>query len=297
MDSEPISEQDYQVLTRLSTLRSLTVLLVDIAAIASLLFLAAWSKQPLVVVVVTILIARQQHALAILIHEGVHRRLFPSRRINDLTVRWLLAAALLVSFDGYRRTHLGHHAYTMTTDDPDIQFVSGFPMSVGKLLRSFAFDMAGIAYPLLLFHYWHQGRKEFDTIHKYMGTLVPPLVVSAMILAVFWWAGHTWCFFVCWLLPLFFVFPLFLHLRGICEHAGLAPHPDPMRCTWTVVNPMQTFFVAPHNINYHMEHHAYPAVPQFNLPKLHRILESKGTLPAENVHRSYGTVLRKLITA
>jgi len=295
MQLKPVSKAELNDLATLSATRASITIAIDIAAVVGLLMLAAWSKQVLVVSLVIILIARQQHALAILIHEGVHRRLFRSRRLNDVAARWLLAGPLFVSFDGYRRMHLRHHAYTMTSDDPDFQFVKDFPMSIGQFSKSVLHDLTGASYLFLLRHYWQGGRKEFRSIFGLLGSAVPPIAVNALLLAACLWNGYAWVYFVCWLAPLFLVFPLLLHVRGICEHGGQEPNPDPLQCTWTVLNPIETFFVAPHNINYHMEHHAFPAVPQFNLPKLHRLLAASGSLPTENIHRSYWTILKTLI--
>lgn len=297
MNSKAISKQEHRELTNLSAVRTIGAVLADLGAIAVLMLLAIWSTHPLVIAVVIIFIARQQHALAILVHEGVHRRLFPSRRLNDIVARWLLAGPLFVSYDGYRRTHIGHHVSTMTADDPDILFVAGLPVSRGEFSKSLLADIVGVSYLMLLLHYWRHGSKEFSTRAAFLGSLVPPIVVNGVLFLILTWSGYGWCYFVCWLAPLFFVFPLLLHLRGICEHGGHEPDPDPMRCTWTVINPVETFFIAPHNINYHMEHHAYPAVPQFNLPRLHRLLLENGTLPVENVHRSYMPILKNLIVA
>ena len=34
----------------------------------------------------------------------------------------------------------------------------------------------------------------------------------------------------------------------------------------------------PHHVNYHLEHHLYPAVPHYHLPRLHRLLQDKEAL-------------------
>jgi len=61
------------------------------------------------------------------------------------------------------------------------------------------------------------------------------------------------------------------------------------------VNPLQTFFFAPHQVNYHMEHHQYPSVPFFNLPKVHRLLKERGSLPETNLYTGYGKVISELL--
>ena len=46
----------------------------------------------------------------------------------------------------------------------------------------------------------------------------------------------------------------------------------------------------PHHVNYHLEHHLYPAVPHYHLPQLHRLLADKGALDGAEV-RDLGATL------
>ena len=41
----------------------------------------------------------------------------------------------------------------------------------------------------------------------------------------------------------------------------------------------------PHHVNYHIEHHLYPAVPHYNLPACHRALAASGALRDAEVRR------------
>ena len=85
--------------------------------------------------------------------------------------------------------------------------------------------------------------------------------------------------------------------RGITEHAGYQPSADQRLCSRTVINPLETFLFAPHRVAYHIEHHVYPGVPFFNLPRVHAILKERESLPAANVYTSYRAVLRDLVTS
>jgi fatty acid desaturase len=46
-------------------------------------------------------------------------------------------------------------------------------------------------------------------------------------------------------------------------------------------------FFAPHNVNYHLEHHLYPGVPFYNLPELHKALMQNPTYVAR-AHNTRG---------
>src|SRR3989344_5097107 len=52
-----------------------------------------------------ILIARTQLALAILMHDGAHRRLFQNAYLNDYLGQFLAAAPILFSLGSYKQNH------------------------------------------------------------------------------------------------------------------------------------------------------------------------------------------------
>ena len=58
-------------------------------------------------------------------------------------------------------------------------------------------------------------------------------------------------------------------------------------------------FFAPHNINHHIEHHLFPGVPFYNLPKLSAALMRDETYRANaHITRGYSTgVLRECLAA
>ena len=59
--------------------------------------------------------------------------------------------------------------------------------------------------------------------------------------------------------------------------------------------PVARFFLQPHHVGYHVEHHLYPGVPHYNLQKLHELLRETPEFAEANVVRGYGRALRELI--
>jgi fatty acid desaturase len=58
----------------------------------------------------------------------------------------------------------------------------------------------------------------------------------------------------------------------VAEHFGSMDYSEELGSTRTVI----PFFweraiFAPHNVNFHLEHHLYPSVPFYNLPALHHV--------------------------
>jgi len=94
-----------------------------------------------------------------------------------------------------------------------------------------------------------------------------------------------------WIIPYFTVFLLFLYLRSVAEHFGSMDYEHELGSSRTVYPHLwERAFFAPHNVNYHLDHHLYPSVPFYNLPKLHALLLANPQY-RENAHitRGYST--------
>jgi fatty acid desaturase len=122
------------------------------------------------------------------------------------------------------------------------------------------------------------------------------IVINGGLFALAWYAGRPLMYLVMWWLPLITILQVYLRIRGITEHAGYQAGPDQKALSRTVINPIETFFFSPNSVNYHIEHHAYPSVPFYNLHKVHGLLEERGSLPKGNVYRTYRDVVKELIT-
>ena len=67
---------------------------------------AAWIARPAAYAAAVVLMGRAVVMFSILAHEGAHRTLFRSRRVNDWVGAWLLAYPAFVPMAGYRRGHI-----------------------------------------------------------------------------------------------------------------------------------------------------------------------------------------------
>ena len=80
-----------------------------------------------------------------------------------------------------------------------------------------------------------------------------------------------------------------LRLRAIFEHGGVQDLSSPLtaarsnRTTGSVGAWVARTVLFPHHVNYHLEHHLYPAVPHYHLPRLHGLLREKGALESAEV--------------
>ncbi len=269
---------------------------------------------PLIYLPLMMLMARQQLALGLLMHDATHGRLFKSRFWNDVICQFFCSGPLFFSLYSYRNSHLKHHLDPLVPDDPDITLTGGYPISGRSFARKLFRDVSGISYFKFIKYFVYRthnrtprgaepeaGTAVKKKAHSESNLLSLRVVIFSMLLSnlvlfgILALLGHPGLYFLLWALPSMTFLQVYLRIRGIAEHAGYHPNPDQRLNSRTVVNPVQTFLWAPHCVNYHVEHHIYPSVPYFRLPKVHRLLAARGALPKENVYYSYVQVIRDLV--
>lgn len=310
-----LSADEIRLLSVPSALRAVRASLIDWLVIGACFSAAIFFPSIPVWIICFLILARQQLALAILMHDGAHRRLMKSARANDVFCQFVCAAPLFFSMYSYQKLHLKHHRDPLAPDDPDLSLIGGYPISKASFLRKLARDASGMSYFKFIRYFIHMARKPKVSDAKAQKAGGPvdlkaqgsgsrlslrTIIFSIVFVNLILWGalftiGHGWLYLFLWVLPAITFLQVLLRIRGIAEHAGYFPNPDQRLNARTVTNPVQTWLFAPHNVNYHVEHHVYPAVPFFNLPKVHKMMESRGFLPEANVYPGYGTILRELV--
>jgi fatty acid desaturase len=101
--------------------------------------------------------------------------------------------------------------------------------------------------------------------------------------------GYEWgvYFWLLWMLPLFTSFPYYMLLRDLYQHANA----DDGKLTNSRVifcNPIIRWAMFIYGQDIHLTHHLYPAVPHYNLPKLHQLLVEHNAEYAEHVVECHG---------
>src|SRR4051812_38557276 len=292
-------------LTELSDLRSLSAvsLTVGITALAMTFGAMLWPS-PWVVLPVLI-IGIQQHALFILAHESAHYRLFQSRALNDIVGR-AIGMAGGVSMCTYRVIHRLHHNNLYTEEDPDTAIHGGYPRGVAYLWKKLMQDLAGInSWKTFAYFFGAPAiNAETNRAARPLDDTSPQLRLSARrdrwaVLAfqlsapLVAYAVGGWhalgLYLTLWVLPMLTVLQPILRLRAIAEHGGVTDLSSPLtaarcnRTTGSFMNVVGRAVLFPHHVNYHLEHHLYPAVPHYNLPALHRLLLERNALTGAEV--------------
>ncbi len=299
-----------QRLSRLSAGRSAWSLLQEIVVICALIAAALAWWTPSVVVPCVILIGTRQHALFVLAHEAAHYRLFEQRWLNDTAGR-LCATLQGLSMRTYRVIHRLHHNNLYTELDPDTALHGGYPRGRAYLARKLLKDLSGFT-AWKTYAYFLGGAPALNT---QTNVAIRPLddtssrlrdearhdrnaviLFHAGFLMIFAWSGFLLQYLVLWILPLVSVVQAILRLRAIAEHGATVDFSSPLTAARTNLVPAWLgWLLFPHHVNYHIEHHLYASVPQYNLPELHRELAERGLLAGAEV-MPFGATLGKIFS-
>jgi fatty acid desaturase len=274
-------------------------------AIAAACAVAAWSRHPVVYLVAVAFIGARQHALTILAHDAVHLRLLPGKRHNDLLANLLLAWPTFISVEGFRRFHVPHHRHTSLPGDGNRE-LWGTHDPQGRLSPEWVYPKTRAALAWILVRRAAVVTGLWWIVRGVLGSFVlgdPPrrlilrLGYYALIAAVLTWAGAWRGWLLLWIVPYCTWHVLIQYMRLICEHSAVhSDRPGYTVTRTTIPSRKESIFILPRNIGYHLEHHAYPSVPFYNLPALHRrLLQEPGFHQHANIQHSIFTALGQCV--
>ena len=282
---------------------------------ASLAGIAWYPASPISWLLGVTLIGGRILALGILMHECAHRSLFKTRWLNDVVGMWLCAFPTWQDLRRYRPHHLRHHALAGTPEDPDIDLVTPYPASRASLIRKLLRDLSGVSglkriLGLLLVDFGYlnytvsnasspvsgaRSRSWSDILRCGWTNLHGLILTQAALFGLLAAVGHAWLYSA-WVLAYLIPFSVFVRIRSFAEHAATALDPDPWKSSrTTIARWWERLTVAPHRVNYHLEHHLLMTVPYYKLPRLHARLRELGLLDGSPVEVGYPAVLRRMI--
>lgn len=266
-------------LSKLSPLKGLSPLIFDWSVIVAAITVSIMLPSMLVYLAAVILIASRQHALLIVVHDAAHYRLAKDHSLNDLISNAFAAFPNFFCTHMYRINHLKHHRHLNSMQDPDWarkanQSEWTFPQTRFQLMKTFGKILAiGWFKMLLVFaHFSGVLQKESYTTKPGRWLLIQKCAFYSVAAGLIYYLNLGAAFFAYWLVPFLVVLPIIERIRSISEHFGLSYANDFNQTRDILCTPAEAFMFGPHNIRYHLSHHLYPSVPQYNLPQLHERL-------------------------
>lgn len=109
--------------------------------------------------------------------------------------------------------------------------------------------------------------KEEPKSEKIAKALYWPVILTLSVVFGFWLE-----LLLFWFVPMFTTFQIIRYWAEMAEHSGLKNGHELYSSRNTFGNPIQRFLLHPHNDNYHLVHHLFPAVPHYRLKNAHMIL-------------------------
>ncbi len=236
------------------------------------------------------LAAASLHGISLFTHEAVHGTLSSNKMLNR-AVGTICAWPVLQNFAAYRVLHLEHHNHLGEQGDPDHydNYTRWTPMlwamHWGRLIIGYPAYITAI--PVLGFRHG-TARDRFWILFEIICTL---LIIAAVLMSPIprLFLIHAW------LIPMLFINTL-VNIRGMSQHTLLEHHSDEIRGTRSILtNRVTAFFMC--NENYHLEHHLFPGVPWYNLPRLHREMRADLVARGAPYIGSYFAFVRDFVRA
>ncbi|MGR3542630.1 MAG: fatty acid desaturase family protein [Hasllibacter sp.] len=227
-------------------------------------------------------------------HECGHGTAFATKRCNEWVYQ--IASFMIVRNPVvWRRSHARHHAETIVVGrDPEIAVMRP-PDALRLVLNLFGIVDALTGWGRMLRH-------AAGALTAEERAFVPPHdAPRAIRIARIWTAIYAATLgaalaFQSWIPVLLIggprLYGAWHHVMcGLLQHGGLAEDVSDHRLnTRTVLmNPVSRFLYW--NMNYHLEHHMFPAVPYHRLPKLHALLRHDLPPPSPSIAAAYREML------
>jgi len=249
-----------------------------------------------------VIIGAEQHRISIIQHEAIHRLLFRSVHLNDYVGLFFLGGTLGILPHASREAHMSHHKSLGTAIDQErMPYLSapknGLAFVKWCIVKLTAVDGVLRVAKLLAGLFSHIGDDAFhgsaaqntkNTFRRFDWIIL--IVIQLGLLATFHlFIGYRY-YLLLWLFPLFTVTRLLVAIRSISEHWANEQQLDceARYLNSVYCNRIERFLFAPYYFNYHAEHHFFPSIPSWRLPKLSKVLRNHSEFRRGVVeHNSY----------
>lgn len=282
--------------TQLNPWVTLVRLVLDWLIIICTIIYSELLNHPIVYLLAVLIIGARMHALGVLMHDIVHYRFFKKRSLSDLMGNMIVCWPLFFTLEAYRDQHLRHHSQLNSDQDPDLYRRKDhpdwqFPMTRWQLMVIMVKDALG----LNLFQYGQKivtirknnKKLKLDSKKVDLVYLIKMLSYQTIVFGLVIYSFGFKVVLLYWIVPIATSLKLIKRFRAIAEHFAIPTGKYAELTRTTLANSLETFFIGAHGINYHVEHHRFPAIPWYNLESFHRHVMKTGELKTWG-HISYG---------
>jgi fatty acid desaturase len=232
----------------------------------------------------TLAVAVALHALALLLHDGVHHTLFRHRVAN----RWaavVLGGTVLMAASAYQAMHERHHVFLGDPRDPDEYHNYSNDRRLVFAMHYLRLVLGTFLYllliPILVAQRGDAGEKR--------RAFVEYGLLAAVYAALYALAPHD-VLLHAWLIPIIPAGIIF-NIRSLAAH-GLTDTTDPFLASRSIrAHPLVAFLFR--NENLHLEHHLFPEIPGYNLDRVHALVFSR--MPRAATAQSYVGFLAQFV--
>ncbi|HVW81333.1 MAG TPA: fatty acid desaturase [Mycobacteriales bacterium] len=243
-----------------------------------------------VVVLAFLVISTRQQSLLNIEHDCIHASFTRDKRRDQLVGIIACASPCGSPWHATRARHLAHHRLITTPEDPDHALHdTADKASKWALVRYFGLGLLGGYAVMVLLSGAPSTVGRSEKIRDLRNLVVSQLVIWGVTWAAF---GEWWLYLALWVLPLITLTTVCHLIRSFIEHAVLTeelPEHDNLLVS-IASNPVELAFLAPFNMNYHAEHHMFPAVPARRLPDV-RVALADSPAPPRLIRTAYLTQL------
>lgn len=269
---------------------------------------------PLVILVALFVMGGKQLACSIIMHDAGHFALFNNKKLNDFAGKWFGSNMILNDMLKYRAYHVVHHLTTGTAEDPDISLTKGYPTTIASMARKLFRDLSGatglksqlgmLSMQLGYLKYSlskdikklsQKDRSWGEFFQTAFTNLWGPVLAQLILFGLLTLVASPWLYLL-WIGALLTTFNFSIRIRSMAEHAMVEDTEDTLRNTRTTyANWLEKMLFAPHNVNYHVEHHLLMSVPPYNLPKMHYLLKERGFYKEGLLEQGYWDIVKMAI--
>lgn len=251
-----------------------------------LVILGAWTAVALhttwwMVLLAIPLIGSRYYGLFIIGHDGLHGRLFEDRRRNNWFNDTFIMAPIGAITRINNKNHLLHHLHLANPEDPDRHKHGCFNKSERTELMIFLAGLSSVLRSVknVFFTNARRSQPKPDTAERQGYRPSELLLLAAWQIALIGGLSYFigwWAYPVLWLLPVYAFAFLGDNLRSFAEHS----HPesdekaDAHRLITYLSNPIERWFIAPMNMNFHAAHHLWVSIPYYHLPEADRLIRN-----------------------